>query len=104
MKVSVAEELIEAMSRANASNSTPIVAETLIWSSVQTYDSSGFRPLSGGTHGCDYSCGFDEEAFGHAERSSCPCTNTTSGDRHCGVGHLRDDWQARGLPGLCAVR
>src|SRR5438876_9336740 len=81
--------------RANASNSTPIVAETLIWSSVQTYDSSGFRPLSGGTHGCDYSRGFDQEAFCQAERSSCPWTNTTSVDRHYCDGHLRGDWQLR---------
>src|SRR5437879_594596 len=81
--------------RANASNSTPIVAETLIWSSVQTYDSSGFRPLSGGTHGCDYSRGFDQEAFCQAERSSCPWTNATSVDRHYCDGHLRGDWQLR---------
>src|SRR5262249_7036990 len=35
--------------RANASNSTPIVAGGLILTSVQPYDSPGSRPLHGGT-------------------------------------------------------
>ncbi len=46
--------------RANASNSTPIVAVGLIPTSVQPYDSPVVRPPSGETHGC-YSSGRFEQ-------------------------------------------
>ena len=52
-----------AYGRANASNSASIIAADLIQTSVQPYDSSDFRPFSGGTHGCYYFRGLDEEVF-----------------------------------------
>ena len=92
------------LSRANASNSTPIVAGGLIRTSERPYDSSDFRPPSGEWHGCYISRGVDQKTLSPAEGPSGSRPDPASAQRHHRPGHLRRDRQLRRLARHRSVR
>src|SRR6266446_3788996 len=83
---------------ANASNSIAVYAEHLIWTSVQAIRFFGcWTQNTGGTHGCYYSRGIDQEALPLVARAACRGAIATLAHRHRGDCPLRRDRRLRRL-------